>query len=177
MLCGCKTQVNLSMVPQSRCFQNLFGLGTETRSVVTHNTNKCIRPNQFGGCGMMAFGSFAPEVINLGINTTGLGRWCWFCVGLGSKKTRIVMVYQPNNLGSSSAGKTVKDQHSRYFCALGDARSPGTIFFKQLVSQLIIWKSVDNDIILMEDFNKNVYTGCLARWLSQNDLNLTELCR
>jgi hypothetical protein len=115
MLCGCKTQVNLSMVPQSRCFYNLFSLGTETRSAVTHNTNEHICPNQFGGCAMMAFKSFAPEVINLGIDMTGLGRWCWFCIGSGSKKTRIVMTYQPSNLGSSSAETTVKGQHLRYF--------------------------------------------------------------
>jgi hypothetical protein len=130
MLCGWKTQVNWSMVPQSRHFHNLFGLGTETRSVVAHNTNKHICPNQFGGCAMMAFGSFAPEVIDLGINTTGLGRWCWFRIGSGSKKTRIVMAYQLNNSGLSSAGTTAKDQHSRYFCALGDARSLPTIFFE-----------------------------------------------
>jgi hypothetical protein len=138
MLCGCKTQANWSMVPQSHCFHNLFGLGTETRSVVAHNTNKHICPNQFGGCAMIAFRSFAPEVTNLGINTTGLGRWCWFCIGSGSKKTRIVLAYQPSNLGSSSAGTTVKDQHLRYFRALGNAHSARTIFFEQLVSQLII---------------------------------------
>ncbi len=176
MLCRCKTQVNWSMVPQSYCFHNLFGLETETRSIVAHNTNKHIHPNQFGGCAMMAFESFAPEVINSSINTTGLGRWYCFCVGSGFKKTRIVMAYQPSNLGSSSAGTTVKDQHLRYFGAFGNARSSRTIFFEQLVSQLIIWKSVDNDIVLTGDFNENVYTGCLARWLSQDNLNLTELC-
>ncbi len=174
MLCGCKTQVNWSMVPQSHCFHNLFGLGTETSSIVAHNTNKHIRPNQFGGCAMMAFGSFAPEVIDSVINTTGLSRWCWFCAGSGSKKT---MAYQPSNSGLSSTGTTVKDQHSRYFCALGNARSPCTIFFEQLVSQLIIWKSDNNDIVLMGDFNKNIYNGRLARRLSQEDLNLMELCR
>jgi hypothetical protein len=124
MLCGCKTQVNWSMVPQSCCFHNLFALGTETRSIVAHNTNKHIRLNQFGGCSMMVFGSFAPEVINLGIDTTGLGRWCWFRVGLGSKKTRKVMAYQPSNLGSSSAGTTVKDQHSRFFSGV-NFHAPG----------------------------------------------------
>jgi hypothetical protein len=86
------------------------------------------------------------------------------------------MAYQPSNSGLSSARTTVKDQHSRYFCALGNARSPHAIFFEQLVSQLIIWKSVDNDIVLMGDFNKNVYTGSLARWLSLDNLNHTELC-
>ncbi len=86
------------------------------------------------------------------------------------------MAYQPSNTGQS-AGTTVKDQHSRYFCALGDARSPRTIFYEQLVSQLITWKAIDNDIVLLGDFNKNIYSGRLARQLAQDDLNFTDICR
>jgi hypothetical protein len=86
------------------------------------------------------------------------------------------MAYQPSNSGRS-ARTTVKDQHSRYFCALGNARSPGTIFYEQLVSQLITWKAIDNDIVLLGDFNENIYSGHLARQLTQDDLNLTEICR
>jgi hypothetical protein len=69
---------------------------------------------------MMAMITIAPEVIDTGVDTTGLGRWWWMCIGLGQKKTRIVMAYQPSNSGCS-AGTTVKDQHSRYFQSLGDA--------------------------------------------------------
>jgi hypothetical protein len=63
------------------------------------------------------------------------------------------------------------------FCALGDARSPRTIFFEQLVSQLITWKAIDNDIALLGDFNENVYTGRLACRLTQDDLIFTKFCR
>jgi hypothetical protein len=69
------------------------------------------------------------------------------------------------------------DQHLRYFQALGDARSPRTIFYEDLVAQLLVWKLVDNNIILMGDFNENVYTGRLTRRLSQVDINLPELCQ
>ncbi len=86
------------------------------------------------------------------------------------------MAYQPSNSGRS-AGNTVKDQHSRYFRALGDAKSPCTIFFKQLVSQLISWKAINKNIVLLGNFNENVYTGRFARRLAQDDLNLTEICR
>jgi hypothetical protein len=68
------------------------------------------------------------------------------------------MAYQPSNSGRS-AGTTVKDQHSCYFQSLGDARPPRTIFFEQLIVQLTLWKTTDNDIILLGNFNKNVYTG------------------
>jgi hypothetical protein len=72
------------------------------------------------------------------------------------------MAYQPSNSGRS-VGTTVKDQHSRYFQSIGDAQSPRTIFFEQLIAQLALWKASDNNIILLGDFNKNVYTGHLAR--------------
>jgi hypothetical protein len=140
-----------------------------------YNTNEQMTPNQYGGCPMMALGTLSPEVINSGIDSTGLGRWCWIHLGSDTKKTRIVMAYQPSNLGRS--GTTIKDQHSRYFQALGDARSERTIFFEQLMSQLISWKAINNDIVLLGNFNKKMYTGCLARRLGQDDLNLTEICR
>jgi hypothetical protein len=95
-----------------------------------------MRLNQYGGCTMMAMGTLSPEVFDSGVDLTGLGRWYWIHLGSRAKKTRIVMAYQPSNSGRS-VGTTVKDQHSRYFWALGNARSPRTIFYKQLVSQLI----------------------------------------
>ncbi len=125
---------------------------------------------------MMALGTISPEDVDSGVDLIGLGRWCWIQLGSGTKKTRIVMAYQPRNLGQS-AGTTVKDQQSRYFCALGDARSPRTIFYDQLVSQLISWKAIDNDIVLLGYFNKNVHSGRLACWLGQDDLNMTKICR
>jgi hypothetical protein len=108
MLCGCKTQVDWRMVPQDWRFHNLFGRGSKTRSVVAHNINKRMRTNLFGGCAMMALGTISLEVVNLGVDLTGLERWCWIQLGLRTKKTRKVMAYQPSNSGQS-AGTTIKD--------------------------------------------------------------------
>jgi hypothetical protein len=124
---------------------------------------------------MMALKTISSKVIDTGVDITGLGRWCWLLLGSGRKKTRIVMAYQPSNSGRS-AGTTVKDQQARYFQALGDSRSPRTIFFEQLVSQLAIWKTSDNDIILLGDFNEHVYNGCLAKRITADDLNFKEMC-
>ncbi len=124
---------------------------------------------------MMALGTLSPKVVNSGIDSTGLGRWCWIRLGSGTKKTWIVTACQPSNSGQS-AGTTVKDQHSRYICALGDTRSPWTIIFEQLVSRLITWKAIDKDIVLLGGFNINVYTGGRARRLTQDDLNFTKIC-
>ena len=164
MLCGCKTQVDWRMVPQDRRFHNLFGRGAETRSIIAHNINERMRTNQFGGCAIMALGTLSPQVIGSGVDTTGLGHWCWVHLGIGAKTTRVVMAYQPSNSGRS-AGTTVKDQQSRYCCALGDTRSPRSIFFEHLVDNIKQWKSINNDIVLMGSFNKIIYTGRLdADW-------------
>ncbi len=125
---------------------------------------------------MMAMGCFSAEAVEPGVNPSGLGCRCWFKVGSG-KKTRIVMAYQPSGSKSAnSAGTTVREQHEQYFEARGNLRSARTIFFEQLVSQLIVWKHTNHDIILLGDFNKNVYSGHIAQRLSQPDLMFSEQC-
>ncbi len=163
------------MVPPQACCFFFFWVGLETRSIVAHNINKRMQQNQFGGCAMMVMGTISPKVIDSGVDFTGLGQWCWVRIELGTKKTRIVIAYQPYNSGWS-AGTTVKDQQSQYFRALGDAQSPRTIFFEQLISQLLVWKKIVNDIVLLGNFNKNVYLGRLSCCLSQDDLKLSEIC-
>ncbi len=98
-------------------------------------------------------------------------------VGSGDKKTCIVMAYQPSGSSNpNSAGTTVWEQHERYFEARGDLRSARAIFFEQLIAQLVVWKTTDADIILLGDFNENVYTGRIAKRLAQTDLNFSEQC-
>jgi hypothetical protein len=177
MLCGCETQVDWRMVPNSCHFNNLFGVGTETRSAVAHNINERMLTNQYGGCAIMAMNTISAKVQDTGMDGIGCGRWCWIHLGSGPRKTQIVMAYQPSNSSHSSAGMTVKDQQSHYFCTRGNARSPRTIFFKQLIAQLLLWKSIDNDFVLLGNFNKNVYTGRLATRPAADDLNFVELCR
>jgi hypothetical protein len=133
-----------------------------------------MRPNQYGGCAMMALGTLSPKVIISGIDSTGLRRWCLIHLGSETKKKWTVMAYQSSD-SRQSAGTTVKDQHSRYFCAIGHARSPPTIFFEQLISQLITWKAIDNDIVLLGDFNENVYIGRLTCRLAQDVLTSPNL--
>jgi hypothetical protein len=111
LLCGCETQVDWRQVPESFCFHNMFSAGTETQSIVAHNVNERMWPNQFGGCAMMVMSTISSEVQSAGVDSTGLGRWCWMLLGSGSKKIRILMAYQASNSGRS-ASTTVKDQQS-----------------------------------------------------------------
>jgi len=67
-------------------------------------------------------------------------------------------------------------QHEQYFEAKGDLRSAKTIFFEQLIAQLVVWKMTDADIILLGDFNENIFSGWIAKRLKQLDLNFSEQC-
>ncbi len=107
----------------------------DTKSIIAHNVNEQMQRNQYGGCVMMAMGCFSAKVVELGVNPSSLGHWCWLKAGSGKKKTRIVKAYQPSGYKSAiSAGTTVREQHEQYFEARGDLRSAHTIFFEQLIS-------------------------------------------
>jgi hypothetical protein len=126
---------------------------------------------------MMAMGQLSAEVVEMGADHCGLGRWCWMRVGSGDKITHIVMAYQPSGSRSSNtAGTMVREQHEQYFEARGNLRSAKAIFFEQLIAQLVVWKATDADIILLGDFNENVYSGWIAKRLEQSDLNFSEQC-
>ncbi len=152
-------------------------MGMETRSIVAHNVNERMHRNQYGGCVMMAMGCFSAEVIETGVDHYGLRYWCWLKVGSGEKKTRIVMAYQPSGSKLTySARTTVHEQHERYFEARGDLQPARTIFYEQLIAQLIIWRHTDLDIMILGDFIENVYTGQIAKCLVLPDLMLSKQC-
>jgi hypothetical protein len=74
-------------------------------------------------------------------------------------------------------GKTVWDQHSWYFEARGEVRNPRVMFKSDLLSLLRVWKAAGNEILLISDFNKNVYMGLLATSLADDGLRMSEVCR
>ena len=55
-------------------------------------------------------------------------------------------------------------------------RSSRSTFFDQLIAQLVGWKNSDANIILLGDFNENVYTVPIAKHLALPDLNFNERC-
>ncbi len=73
-------------------------------------------------------------------------------------------------------GETVWDQHTRYYEARGEIRNPRTMFKLDLFSLLRRWKAAGDEILLLGNFNENVYTGPLAASLSSDDLRLSKLC-
>jgi hypothetical protein len=126
---------------------------------------------------MITVGCLASSVIESGSDLMGLGCWCWIQIGGGGKDTCVVTAYQPTNPRRKTKGETIWDQHIRYFEARGEIRNPRDMFCANLISLLQQWKNAGNEIVLLGDFNKNVYTGDLARSLSGDNLRMHKLCR
>jgi hypothetical protein len=123
VLAGCKPQADWHQATEEQQFENILGVGMDTRSIVVHNINEQMQRNQHGGCAMMAMGVFTAKVVKTGVDQYSLGRWCWIKVGSREKKTQIVMMYQPSGTGTTnSAGTTMREQQEQYFEARGDIR-------------------------------------------------------
>jgi hypothetical protein len=179
LLDGCETRMDWGFaVSKEGKFHNLFGWGQQTRGVVVHNTNDGkIKWDQWGGTCVTTVGQLLSFVTETGVDITGLGRWSWVRIGGGGKTSRVITTYQPCNPRWRTRGETVWDWHLRYFEPCGEIRNPQNMFWSDLISLLRQWKHAGDKIVLLGDFNKNVYTGALAVVLSSDDLHMHELCR
>jgi hypothetical protein len=71
----------------------------------------------------------------------------------------------------------VWEQHTRYFKAHGEVRNLKQMFLVDLLSLLWRWKAAGDEILLVGDFNKNVYAGMLAEALSRDEFKMLEVCQ
>ena len=169
-IAGCESQCDWSQADADSQFANLFAFGQTKKCVAGYNEREKTVRDQKGGTAMATIGRMCTFVLDSGTDYTGLGRWSWQLLGKGNTKTRVVVAYNPCTPGRDSKGFTVFEQQQRYFESIGDFRSPRTIFYKQLVAQLLLWKEDGEEIILCGDFNENVYEGRIAKRLGQTDL-------
>ncbi len=113
----------------------------------------------------------------MGVDDSSLGRWAWVYVSRGGKKMQIITTYQPYDTKKQpTMEETVWDQHTRYFEARGEIRYSRSMFKLDLLSLLRRWKASGDKIILMGNFNKNVYMGLLAASLAKDELRLSKMC-
>ena len=174
---GCETRADWRFVSEEGSrFHNLFLPEKRSRGVAAHNTTERTNRDQWGGTAITTMGRLTTHVINTGSDNSGLGRWAWVLLSSREKRTRIVVAYQPCTPARSSKGGTVFEQHQRHFQQCGDFRSPRSIFYDDLTSQLASWRRNKEEIILCGDFNENVYTGRLAKRLGQDDILMKEQC-
>jgi hypothetical protein len=60
---------------------------------------------------------------------------------------------------------TVAAHHEWYFQKKDYFNKPGEIFSSQLITQLMVWSVVSEEVIFFIDVNENVYMGPLAKGL------------
>jgi hypothetical protein len=82
-------------------------------------------------------------------------------MGGGGKSTCILVAYRPCQPHRNTGSDTVWDQHPCYIEARGNTNMLIQNFQDDLVSQLTKWKQTGNEIVIMGDFNKDVYNGAL----------------
>jgi hypothetical protein len=170
-----ETQVNFDSdqcKPSDEKLIDKIGVGRD-RKVIAASNMHCRDRCAAGGTAQMTFGPLTSYILSQGADDTGLGRYVWTLVGLeGGKKTRFISAYQPcDNHGP----QTVLTQHSHYFEALGNHTNPRTLFCEHLLEFIAKCKADGEEVVLYIDANENVYTGQLAKALTNDDFNLREM--
>ena len=173
IIAGCKCQTDWSFVNTDHQFNSLLSPGSAKKGRVSHNITERIQLDQMGGTAITGVGRICDVITEVGGDTTGLGRWSWLTLHGGSTTTRIISAYLPRKPNRLSRGRTVWEQHSRYFEAQGDMRSPSTIFIIDLLSLISKWTSAGNHIILAIDANQDIYSGRFAQELRRDPYNMT----
>ena len=173
IVAGCESQCNWSMVNPDNQFLPLLAPGTMTKGISAHNRHENIQRNQTGGTAIAGIGRICDVIKEVGLDDSGLGRWSWIKLGTGSHVTRVLSAYLPQKPGRNARGRTVWEQHSRYFEAKGDMRYPSTIFVEDLLNILQKWIQNGEHVLLAMDANQDVYTGYLASKLKERPYNMT----
>ena len=178
ILAGCETQTNWNIADDDKQFENLFGFGEDSKSrAARSSTEPDVKDRcQPGGTAIISFGQTSHYVTSSSADETGLGRWVYQTIKNYNKTVHIVSVYRPckpvdiRRRGVNKSGKRsrVWEQHARYFKKKGILDpDPRELFDKDLFKLLRSWRMADDEIILMVDFNDNIYTSPFARTINR----------
>jgi hypothetical protein len=175
--------INFKMAATGTRPEDLFPGMCSSRVSAGHNKHELHNCYQQGGTMMVAFSRLACYVLSSRVDQTGLGCWSWIQVGTGEYWTQIVSVYHPchssgwqliSHNGLMKGRGTVAAQHERYFRKKCNFNKPREIFSSQLITQLMAWHAVGEEVILFIDVNENICTSPLAKDLRGNGLQMEE---
>jgi hypothetical protein len=181
ILAGCEVQTDWSMAERDKQFDDLFGLGIPRQGGAAHNTedegitNRC----QPGGVAAIAFGKLS-EYVKVEPDPTGLARWITLTLTNEERVSRVVMAYKPcypsaiRRRGKDRLGSTVWEQQDRYWRKRDNFDDPRDIFNEDLLALLRKWRAAKEEVILMGDFNEDIYKDKLGRALLGDDIQMCE---
>ncbi|KAL3803357.1 hypothetical protein HJC23_009321 [Cyclotella cryptica] len=173
VIAGCESQCDWRLVPPHQQFLHLLAPGNTKSGIASNNVNERINRDQAGGTAIAAIGRLGDVVKTSGCDRTGLGRWSWIQLASGGVLHAIISGYLPCKPGKQARGRTVWEQHSRYFQARGDFRYPSTILIEDLTNQILEWRKAGEEVLLCIDSNQDVYTGPLAIALRQASIQMS----
>ena len=173
IVAGCECQTDWSKVDNDNQFHSLLAPGRAKKGIASHNTTERIQRDQPGGTAIAGVGRICDVIKEVGSDKTGLGRWSWISLSGGTTTTRIISAYLPRRPNRHAKGRTVWEQHSRYFEGKGEMRYPSTIFIEDLLRIIRSWISSGDHVILAMDANQDVYSGKLAQELATDPINMT----
>jgi hypothetical protein len=162
IVAGCEVQCDWSFVGHSSRFPDILANGQALQGLASHNKVERIQREQMGGTAVAAVGRLVDLTSDSGSDPTGLGRWTWIKLGNGTPTTRLLCGYLPCKPGRSSRGRTVWEQHKRFFESRGDFRYPSTIFVEDITNEIVKWRLAGEEVVLAIDANQDVYGGKLA---------------
>jgi exonuclease III len=176
VLCMQEVGCNWSNIPRGQSLQSrlnsTFG-PNETRSNMRHNEHDLAGTrNQWGGTGIISRGKIKYYTLQVGGDTTGLGRWTWVrSRGKGGMVLRVVTVYCPclNREGPLS----VWSQHKTFLQSSNDDREPRQAFLNDLEKNLQEWIQEGDQILVSGDLNHNVLSGKITELF--NSVNMSNL--
>jgi hypothetical protein len=173
IVAGCECQTDWSKVDKDNQFHSLLAPGRAKKGIASHNTTERIHRDQPGGTALTGVGRICDVIKEVGSDKTGLGRWSWISLSGANTTTRVISAYLPRRPNRHSKGRTVWEQHSRYFEGKGDMRYPSTIFIEDLLRLIRSWISSGDHVMLAMDANQDVYSGKLAQELATEPINMT----
>lgn len=169
--------LNWKKMPRSGRLEEMMRTEAVMRTIAAHNETEDIGRRQYGGTCAVAYGEFASRVTDTGKDPTGLGRWAWMrCCGRDDNAVRMVTAYNPCESGRAS-GRTVYNQHRRYWEQRGDSTDPNSAFLRDFEQALRAWRAGGDKLIVFIDMNENALTGKIDKMLRSAGLDMDETTR
>ena len=122
-------------------------------------------------------GESAKQVVETGVDESGLGRWAWFkFAGSGPPPTRLIVAYCPCKAPEEKLLSPYMQQKP-YFRLQGRMTCPRKLFVADLVTCVARWRTAGERIKLCLDANDDVQSGMLANPFRQRHVDISEVSR
>ncbi len=153
---GCESNINWKKMPFHASLHEWFRSPEAFRCSFAHIIHDNFGRRQFGGTFLLGFGPITDSIVSSGSDTSGLGRWSWFCLqGRTQQSLRMVSIYRLC-MSERAKLKSVYAQHLRYLESQNDSTCPRLAFLRDLKLACQDWRAAGDRLLIVGDFNGDV---------------------